>query len=368
MQYYDTGKYQVFFVLLLLAILLFNIIRAKGGKSLFIRRIAGLSAIDEAVGRSTEMGRPVLMVPGLSPLGPVGIQAVNIFAYITRTAVKFATPIRLCLADAALYSVAQEIIRDVYQSEGVPERYEPNSVRFVSDRQFAFAAGVAGLIHREKVAAAFLMGDWYAESLILAESANSVGAIQVAASTVTTQTPFLIAACDYVLIGDEFYAASAYLSREPVLVGSLVGQDWSKLVVVFVIVGLMCVSSIQRAFYPQIVMKVPGPDGALMAGPPIELFRGEGGKTTFRDADENGQTIFSPIEITPVPGTKDVKLRMLEKGQMADHDGMFRTKKDSETLTFKLFHPRDMDPVYPKRTKREKEAWEIQNEKEDSQK
>jgi hypothetical protein len=247
MQYYDTGYLQVFFVVLITLFVLFNILRAKKGKNLFIRKIAGLAAIDEAIGRATEMGRPVLMVPGLSGLDPIGIQAIRIFAYITRTAAKFSTPIRLLMYNAALYSVAQEIIKDVYQSEGVPEQFDPNSVRFVSDRQFAFAAGVAGLIYREKVAAAFLMGDWYAESLILAESANAVGAIQVAASTITTQTPFLIAACDYVLIGDEFYAASAYLGREPVLVGSLVGQDWGKITIATTLVFLTGWATIDKS-------------------------------------------------------------------------------------------------------------------------
>ncbi len=251
MQYYDSGYLQIVFVATLSAFIIFNILRAHHGEGLFIRRISGLNAIDEAVGRSTELGRPLLMVPGLSGLTPVGVQAINIFAHITRTAAKFATPIRLCLADAALYSVAQEIIRDVYQSEGVPDQFDSASVRFVSDRQFAFAAGVVGTIHREKVAACFLMGDWYAESLIIAESANDVGAIQVAASTVSTQTPFLIAACDYVLIGDEFYAASAYLSREPVIVGSLIGQDWSKILIAAILVAFSVWTSIEKAFIMQ---------------------------------------------------------------------------------------------------------------------
>ena len=84
-----------------------------------------------------------------------------------------------------------------------------DSVQFVSDRQFAFAAGVSGIILREQTAATFFMGEFYAESLIFAETANSIGAIQVASSTENTQTPFFIAACDYVLIGDEFYAGRA---------------------------------------------------------------------------------------------------------------------------------------------------------------
>lgn len=234
-QYRDTGWVPILITLSLVAFILFNIQRAKSGKDLYIRRIAGLTAIDEAIGRATEMGRPVLMVPGLGGLNAISVQALSIFAHVTKTAAHFATPIRLCCADAAVYTVAQEIIRDVYQAEAMAERYDHDSVRFVSDRQFAFAAGVSGMVLREQVAAAFFLGEFFAESLIFAETANSIGAIQVAGSTQNTQTPFFIAACDYVLIGDEFYAASAYLTRQPVLVGSLIGQDWAKLTIVTLI-------------------------------------------------------------------------------------------------------------------------------------
>ena len=229
-QYRDTGWFGIVLTLVVVSLILFNIGRAKRGKQLFIRRIAGLSAIDEAVGRATELGKPVFMVPGLSSgINAKAMQAINIFAHVTRVASRFSNPIMVCCADASILTVAQEVIRDVYQQEGAIEKYDVDSVRFISDRQFAFAAGVSGLMIREQAAACFLMGEFYAESLILAETANNLGAIQVASSTELTQTPFFIAACDYVLIGDEFYAASAYLTRQPVLVGSLVGQDWGKL-------------------------------------------------------------------------------------------------------------------------------------------
>lgn len=242
-QYYDTGWFGVALTGLLVFFLLFNILRSRRGKALFIRRIAGLNAIDEAVGRATEMGRPALMVPGLSGLNANSVQALNIFAYVTRIAARMANPVLICCADAAVYTVGQEIIRDVYQSEGLMDRYEPDSVRFISDRQFAFAAGVSGTILREQAAATFFLGEFFAEALIFAETANGVGAIQVAGSIQNTQTPFFIAACDYVLIGDEFYAASAYLTREPVLVGSLVGQDWCKMAIgTIVLLGVIVTS------------------------------------------------------------------------------------------------------------------------------
>jgi hypothetical protein len=240
-QYLDTGWVGPAFVVILVVFILINIRRAGGGKDLYIRRIAGLNAIDEAVGRATEMGRPVLMVPGLSDtVNAVVVQALNIFSYVSRVAARFSNPILICCYNAAIYTVGQEVIRDVYNQEGMADKFDPDSVRFISDRQFAFAAGVSGLILREQAAATFFMGEFYAESLIFAETANSIGAIQIASSTESTQTPFFIAACDYVLIGDEFYAASAYLTRQPVLVGSLVGQDWCKLLVMgTVLIGVI---------------------------------------------------------------------------------------------------------------------------------
>ena len=246
-QYGDTGWFGVFVTFLMMAMVLYNLFRAqRGGKDLFIRRIPGLNAIDEAVGRATEMGRPVLMVPGLSDsVNAIAVQALAVFAHVSRIAARFNNPILLCCYNAAVYTVAQEMIRDVYQEEGVGEKFDMDSVRFVSDRQFAFAAGVSGLILREKAAATFFMGEFYAESLIFAETANSVGAIQVASSTEKTQTPFFIAACDYVLIGDEFYAASAYLTRQPIFVGSLIGQDWCKMAILFAILFGSVVNTFQ---------------------------------------------------------------------------------------------------------------------------
>jgi hypothetical protein len=103
---------------------------------------------------------------------------------------------------------------------------------------------VDGLFVREKPAAIFFQGQFYAESLILAETGNSVGAIQIAGTGQPAQLPFFVAACDYTLIGEELFAASAYLSRDPKLLGSLKGQDVGKFIFLFFIL----VGSILLAF------------------------------------------------------------------------------------------------------------------------
>ena len=50
--------------------------------------------------------------------------------------------------------------------------------------------------------------------------------------------PFFVAACDYTLIGEEFYAASAYLSESPAELGSLKGQDLAKVLAFHGLIGL----------------------------------------------------------------------------------------------------------------------------------
>ncbi|MFH1686105.1 MAG: DUF6754 domain-containing protein, partial [bacterium] len=52
--------------------------------------------------------------------------------------------------------------------------------------------------------------------------------------------PFFIVACDYTLIGEELYAASAYLGREPILLGSLKAQDLAKAaILVLAVIGMV---------------------------------------------------------------------------------------------------------------------------------
>jgi len=114
---------------------------------------------------------------------------------------------------------------------GRPDAYQRENVRYITDDQFGFVAGVDGIMMRDKPAANFYLGTFYAESLILAETGHSIGAIQIAGTAMPSQLPFFIAACDYTLIGEELFAASAYLSREPRLLGSLLGKDWGKVII-----------------------------------------------------------------------------------------------------------------------------------------
>jgi hypothetical protein len=243
-QWFHTGRVNVLVAVILFgALVLYFIARARRGVKLFVRRISGLDAVDEALGRATEMGKPILYVPGLSTIDDVAtIAALNILGEVAKKTAHYATPICVPNRDPIVYTVAREVVREAYTSAGRPDAFSPNSVYFITDNQFAYAAAVDGYMVRERPATIFLMGFFWAESLILAETGASIGAVQIAGTDSVTQLPFFVTACDYTLLGEELYAASAYLSREPLLLGAIKAQDYGKAIIVVILVAVTIIA------------------------------------------------------------------------------------------------------------------------------
>lgn len=217
---------------------------AKAGKPLFLRRIPGLDAVEEAVGRATEMGRPVLFIPGIQELDDIEtIAGVSILGRVAKITAQYETPLMVPVRYPLVLAACQEVVEQSYAEMGRKDSYDRDTVRYVAGEQFAFTATVNGYMMRERPAANIYMGAFFAESLLLAETGNAAGSIQIAGTARPEQLPFFIAACDYTLMGEELYAASAYLSREPIMTGGLKGQDFIKMIiVVLIIVGVVLVT------------------------------------------------------------------------------------------------------------------------------
>jgi hypothetical protein len=224
------------------AILIFSITiyyyidRARSGEEIYLRTIPGLKAIEEAVGRATEMGKSVLFVPGISDLDQVEtITGLNILGHVAEHTAKYETSLNVPVSKSIVMEAGREVCKEAYLRAGRPDLYYDDMVHYVTEEQFAYTAGITGIMERDKPAACFYLGKFYAESLILAEAGNSIGALQIAGTGSYSQIPFFVTACDYTLIGEEFFVASAYLSKKPELVGSIKGQDIVKLLVMIAI-------------------------------------------------------------------------------------------------------------------------------------
>jgi len=222
-------------LILISAAVLLMIRRAKQGKVPRIRRLAGLDAIDEAVGRATEMGRPVHYTIGWASGGLSGSMAAQILAglsvlgYVGELAAKYGVKVITTVSQPDTLPLHEEILRLAYQKQGRPDALAPDSVRFISIDLYAYSAGVLGEIEREKPAANIMIGPFWMESLLFTEAGFRQGAIQIAGTARTSQIPFFVATCDYTLIGEEIFAAGAYLSKEPSQIGTIAAQDMGKI-------------------------------------------------------------------------------------------------------------------------------------------
>ncbi len=225
-----------------IAIVLYTSHAAKSGKQFKIREIPGLKAVEEAVGRATEMGSPILFTPGWGGdiQRPTTIASMNILSTVAEKTAQYDCRLIYPTHDPVIMAVAQEVIREGYTTAGHSDRYNADDIFYISSSQFGYAAAVDGIISRTKPASVFLLGTFEAESLILAETANSIGAIQIAGTDSTIQLSFFIVACDYTLIGEELFAASGYLSNNKEILSSVRAQDIIKiLIAAFVVTAII---------------------------------------------------------------------------------------------------------------------------------
>ncbi|MBU1082500.1 MAG: hypothetical protein KKB59_18585 [Spirochaetes bacterium] len=200
---------------------------AQSGKKLKIRHIAGLDAIEDIIGRSIEMGRPVLFTSGgsgslSSSVAPQLIAAVSVLSYVSKLTAKLDADLIAVEAHPGLLPMVDAAIQTQYILAG--EKVPLGAVRYIP-LGFSYTLGCSALIRREKPAAAILIGPFSHEAVFLAQACADVGAVQVAGTARTLQMPFMAIIADYPLIVEDVYAAGAYIEGTPESTGSLVGED-----------------------------------------------------------------------------------------------------------------------------------------------
>jgi len=245
-QWFNTERLPILLMVILFAATAIGfILSAKRGYRFYVRPIAGIRAVDDAIGRATEMGRPILYVPGLGTAADVAtIAAFTILGRVARKVAEYNTRVIVPNYDPVVMTVCQEVVKGAYSAAGKPDMYDPKDVYFITQDQFPYTAAVNGIMMRQKPATNFYMGMFYAESLVLAETGFISGSIQIAGTDQLIQIPFFVSVCDFVLMGEELYAASAYLSQEPQQLGTLKAQDWGKVLVVILIIAGMIFTTI----------------------------------------------------------------------------------------------------------------------------
>jgi len=243
-----AGRYLDLVVLVIIWVLtILGVEMLKRGWTPKWRKIAGLEALEEVVGRAAEMGKSVHFTPGYDSLtsstSPQTVAGLAVFAELAKLCARYDVPLICSVGDSTVLGVAAELYKQAYMAEGKLDRARPEeAIRYLSGSQFAFASAVVGIAEREKPAGNVMVGPFYAESMMFSEVFYRIGAIQVAGTARIYQIPFFAIICDYVIIGDEMFATGAYLTKEPYGVSSIFVQDLFKVfALALTIVGLIAI-------------------------------------------------------------------------------------------------------------------------------
>jgi hypothetical protein len=210
-----------------------------------IRRIAAFDAIKEAVGRAVEMGRPVHMTPGTGSLnamesGPGLVAGLATIGYVAEICAGLKTPFIISIGSSDAIALTDQLVRQAFLSAGRSQEYDPSIVRYYPGRDtigssLAFTNSVQGLIASEKPAANIMVGPFYGEQIALCEIAARQGSIQIGGTQSVTQISVFAATTDYMIIGEEIFAAGAYVTRDPTQLKMIAGADFAKIVAVVLI-------------------------------------------------------------------------------------------------------------------------------------
>jgi hypothetical protein len=237
-------------IVLLVAILtLLHHARALAGKQPISRRpLPALEVIQLALARGAETGRAIHLSPGSGAIGPRGstMETVAGLLVADRVAAEAAlngAPVLASSGDAITHLALRGALRQAYQRAGVGQDYDPASVQLLAHQDpMAYASGVTTLYGRQKLEASQLIGAFGQEFLLAGEDGAQRGVPQLAGATTTTALPLVYLTAEGALIGEEIYAAEAYLARTSAPLARLLTQDTLRTVVVIAILVLMALT------------------------------------------------------------------------------------------------------------------------------
>jgi len=226
----------------------------KRGKVWEIRPLEGLEAIYEGIGRCAEMGRPVMVIPGISGLGDAStIAGLSVLGEVTKRGTEIGVSTLATASSTDTIMVIEAMMRNTYTAAGKQELYEPGKyVRWFGSDQFSYAVGASGYILAEKPGMLIQVGYFIAEIPAVAEAGARVGAIQVGGTLSSMDLIAMFA--DYIFIGEEIFAAAAAITQDRIQIATLAGQDWIRLLTI----GILVVGIILMATGSKVIVDLLG--------------------------------------------------------------------------------------------------------------
>ncbi len=239
----DEQAMLIVLVILLLLMLVFTL-WVRGGARPSFRPIPGFAALRGLIGQVAETSQALHVSLGIEGVGGKGtaetLAGLTVLEYLARHMAVCDAPPIVTVADPSLLPIAQDALRHAYLQYCDVDYYDPSQVRFIAPQAVAYATGVMGVLGREKLRANVMVGSFGDEYLLMGETGARRDVSQIVGTANPQTLPFVFTSADQTLIGEEMYAAGAYLASLPAHVGSLIAQDWVRVfIVLFIIIGVI---------------------------------------------------------------------------------------------------------------------------------
>jgi len=237
----DADLLGLIFVLIFLGLLVFFLVYERAGKGRLLRPIGAFERFKREIGLAVEAGKRLHVTLGRGSL--TGEQAgsalvgLQVLERISRTASISDRPPVATSADGSLTILSQDTERSVFREMGYEGQYDPTAGRLSGLTPFAYAAGTMPVIFDEQVAATILAGHFGSEAALITDAADHSGSLTLAGSDNLNAQALLYAASDEPLIGEELYAAGAYLKAGAAHQASLRAQDVMRWLLVLAILA-----------------------------------------------------------------------------------------------------------------------------------
>ncbi|MEN6409308.1 MAG: DUF6754 domain-containing protein [Anaerolineaceae bacterium] len=194
-----------------------------------LREIPAYSHLRRAIGLAVEDGSRLHVSLGkaglLSPQNTAGLVGLTVLERIAELSSLSDRPPVATSGDPSLAILSQDTLQRVYRDANALGRYESSMGRLTGVTPFSYAAGAMPAITGEQVSANMLIGNLDVESALLANAVDDAKSFAIGGSNSLLGQAVQAATLEEPLVGEEVYAAGAYLQAGPMHAASLRAQD-----------------------------------------------------------------------------------------------------------------------------------------------
>lgn len=206
-----------------------------------LRDIPALNRLRRMLGLSVEDGTRLHVSLGSGSLldvsGGSALAGLAMLRHVAeRTSVSDAPPV-VSSGDPVLGMLSQDTLQSGYIAAGAGDLYSPATGRVTGLTPFGYAAGAMHIPHNENVSANIMTGHFGPEVALLADAAERENALLVGASNNLAGQAVLFANTQDALIGEELFAAGAYLGAGASHEASLTLQDVFRWLIILALLG-----------------------------------------------------------------------------------------------------------------------------------